>query len=67
MSAKESVELIRQAKKSGVNITCETAPHYLILTDDNLQEDGRFKMNPPLRSADDRAALTEGLRTVRWT
>lgn len=62
VSAKESVELIRQAKKSGVNITCETAPHYLILTDDNLQEDGRFKMNPPLRSADDRAALTEGLR-----
>ena len=62
VSAKESVELIRQAKKSGVNVTCETAPHYLTLTDGDLQEDGRFKMNPPLRSADDRDALIEGLR-----
>ena len=61
VSAKESVELIRQAKKSGVNVTCETGPHYLVLTDEDLQEDGRFKMNPPLRSADDREALIEGL------
>ena len=62
VSAKESVELIRQAKKSGVNITCETAPHYLTLTENDLQEDGRFKMNPPLRTPDDRDALIEGLR-----
>ena len=61
VSAKESVELIRQAKKSGVDITCETAPHYLTLTEDDLQEDGRFKMNPPLRSKDDRDALIEGM------
>ncbi len=62
VSAKESVELIRQAKKSGVDITCETAPHYLTLTENDLQENGRFKMNPPLRSEDDRDALIEGLR-----
>jgi dihydroorotase len=61
ISAKESVELIRQAKKRGVNITCETAPHYLTLDENNLQEDGRFKMNPPLRSREDREALIEGL------
>ncbi len=61
VSAKESVELIRQAKKSGVNVTCETGPHYLVLTDEDIQEDGRFKMNPPLRSADDRDALIEGI------
>lgn len=61
VSAKESVELIRQAKKSGVNVTCETGPHYLVLTDEDLQEDGRFKMNPPLRSPDDRDALIEGI------
>ena len=61
VSAKESVELIRQAKKSGVDVTCETAPHYLTLTDDRLEEDGRFKMNPPLRAAADRDALLEGL------
>ena len=61
ISCRESVELIRQAKKDGVNVTCETAPHYLLLTDADLQEDGRFKMNPPLRSARDRAALLEGL------
>ena len=62
ISCKESVELIRNAKKSGVDVTCETAPHYLVLCDDDLQEDGRFKMNPPLRSSEDRAALTEGLQ-----
>lgn len=61
ISCKESVELIRQAKEDGVNITCETAPHYLILTDNDLQEEGRFKMNPPLRSKEDRQALIEGI------
>ena len=61
ISTKESVELIRQAKKEGLNITCETAPHYLVLTDNDLLEDGRFKMNPPLRSEADRQALLEGI------
>ena len=61
ISTRKSVELIRRAKSEGVDITCETGPHYLVLTDADLQEDGRFKMNPPLRSADDRAALIEGL------
>ena len=62
VSCKESVRLIRAAKSDGVNISCETAPHYLLLTQDDLQEDGRFKMNPPLRAAEDRSALLEGLR-----
>ena len=62
ISCKESVDLIRAAKARGVNVTCETAPHYLTMDDSYLQEDGRFKMNPPLRSAADRAALVEGLR-----
>ncbi|MDD6735529.1 MAG: dihydroorotase [Clostridiales bacterium] len=62
ISAKESVELIRRAKSEGVNITCETAPHYLILCDEDLQEDGRFKMNPPLRAKSDREALLEGIK-----
>ncbi len=61
ISTKESVELIRDAKKSGVNVTCETGPHYLILTDRDLKEYGRFKMNPPLRSESDRSALIEGI------
>ena len=61
ISTKESVEIIRQAKARGVDVTCETAPHYLILTDEDLQEDARFKMNPPIRSAEDRAALIEGI------
>lgn len=61
ISCKESVELIRQAKAQGVNVTCETGPHYLILTDGDLKEDGRFKMNPPLRSKEDRQALIEGV------
>jgi len=61
VSAKESVELIRQAKAEGLDITCETAPHYLLLTDMDLQEDGRFKMNPPIRSEEDRQALIRGL------
>ncbi len=62
ISTKESVELIRRAKKEGLNVTCETAPHYLLMDDSFLQEDGRFKMNPPLRSAEDRAALIEGIQ-----
>ena len=61
ISAKESVELIRQAKKSGVDITCETAPHYLVLDENDLKEDGRFKMNPPLRSREDKEALIGGV------
>ncbi len=61
VSAKESVELIRQAKASGLDVTCETGPHYLALDDSFLQEDGRFKMNPPLRSKADREALVEGV------
>lgn len=62
ISTKESVDIIRQAKASGVRVTCETAPHYLTLCEDDLKEDGRFKMNPPIRSAEDRDALIEGLR-----
>ena len=61
VSTKESVALVREAKRSGVRVTCETGPHYLVLCEDDLQEDGRFKMNPPLRAAEDRAALLEGL------
>lgn len=61
VSAKESVEIIRRAKARGVDVTSETAPHYLLLTEDDLEEDGRFKMNPPIRTAEDRAALVEGL------
>lgn len=61
ISTAESVDIIRKAKAEGVNITCETAPHYLILTDMDLKEDARFKMNPPIRSARDRQALIEGL------
>ena len=61
ISTKESVELIRQAKKSGIDVTCETGPHYLTLDDSCLQEHGRFKMNPPLRDVSDREALVEGL------
>lgn len=61
ISTKESVELIRQAKKDGVDVTCETAPHYLVLTDNDLKESGNFKMNPPLRSPNDRDALIKGI------
>lgn len=61
ISCKESVELIRQAKKDGVDISCETAPHYLVLDENDLKEDGKFKMNPPLRSREDRKALIEGI------
>ena len=62
ISTKESVEVIRRAKAQGIDVTCETAPHYLILDDSFLQEDGRFKMNPPLRSREDREALIAGLQ-----
>ena len=61
ISAKESVELIRKAKAEGLNVTCETGPHYLVMDDSDLQEDGRFKMNPPLRSKEDREALVAGI------
>ena len=61
ISTKESVDVIRKAKARGVDVTCETGPHYLVLTDMDLQEEGRFKMNPPLRSEEDRKALVEGL------
>jgi len=61
ISCRESVELIRRAKRSGVDVTCETAPHYLLLDENDLREEGRFKMNPPIRSRDDREALLEGL------
>ena len=61
ISTKESVEIIRQAKARGVDVTCETGPHYLVMDDSHLQEDGRFKMNPPLRSAEDREALVAGI------
>lgn len=61
ISTKESVDIIRNAKKRGIPVTCETAPHYLTLCEDDLREEGRFKMNPPLRSAADREALIQGL------
>ena len=62
ISTKETVELVRQAKRRGVKVTCETGPHYLIFTDMDLEEDARWKMNPPIRSAKDRAALIEGIK-----
>lgn len=62
VSTKESVEIIRNAKKNGIDVTCETAPHYLVLTDIDLQENGFFKMNPPLRSKEDQEALIEGIK-----
>lgn len=62
ISTKESVEVIRQAKARGVDVTCETAPHYLLLCEDDLQEDGWWKMNPPLRSKEDHDALIEGIK-----
>ena len=62
ISTKESVALIREAKSKGLPVTCETAPHYLLLTDNDLQEDGKWKMNPPLRAEEDRMALIEGIK-----
>ena len=61
ISTKESVEIIRKAKAEGLDITCETGPHYLVMNDTMLQEDGRFKMNPPIRGEEDRKALLEGI------
>ncbi len=61
ISTKESVQLLRQAKAEGLNVTCETAPHYLLLDETNLQDDGRFKMNPPLRTPQDRESLLAGI------
>lgn len=61
ISTKESVDIIRRAKAEGVKVTCETAPHYLLLCDEDLQDEGRYKMNPPIRTKDDRKALIEGL------
>ncbi len=61
VSAKESVSLIRKAKAEGLDVTCETGPHYLVMDDSALQEDGRFKMNPPLRGKEDREALIQGI------
>ena len=61
ISTKESVDVIRRAKAEGVDITCETGPHYILLDDSHLEEDGRFKMNPPLRSPEDREAILEGV------
>ena len=62
ISTKETVQLVREAKARGVKVTCETGPHYLIFTDMDLEEDARWKMNPPIRSAEDRAALIEGIK-----
>ncbi|MBQ7164586.1 MAG: dihydroorotase [Clostridia bacterium] len=62
VSTKESVEIIRKAKKRGADVSCETAPHYLTLDENDLKEEGRFKMNPPLRSREDRFALIEGIK-----
>ena len=62
ISTKETVQLVREAKARGAKVTCETGPHYLIFTDMDLKEDARWKMNPPIRSAEDRAALIEGIK-----
>lgn len=62
ISTKESVEIIRQAKKEGIDVTCETAPHYLAMNENDLEESGDFKMNPPLRSIEDQKALLEGIK-----
>ena len=62
VSTKESVQVIREAKARGVDVTCEVGPHYLVYCDEDLQEDGRFKMNPPLRSREDRSALIQGIQ-----
>lgn len=62
ISTKESLDVIRRAKDRGVDVSCETGPHYLLLCEDDMQEDGRFKMNPPLRSSEDRKALIEGIK-----
>ncbi len=62
VSTKETVAAVRQAKKDGLRVSCETAPHYIAFCDEDLQEDGRFKMNPPIRSKEDRQALIQGIK-----
>ena len=62
ISTKESVDINRKAKAEGLDVTCETGPHYLVMDDSMLQEEGRFKMNPPLRSREDRDALVQGIQ-----
>ena len=62
VSTKESVQLVREAKRKGIDVTCETAPHYLIFTENDLQDEGRWKMNPPLRTEEDRKALIQGIQ-----
>ncbi len=62
VSTKESVDLIRAAKKEGVDVTAETAPHYLVFTEDDLKDEGKWKMNPPLRTNEDRRALLQGIK-----
>ena len=62
VSTKESVQVVREAKARGVDVTCEVGPHYLVYCDEDLREDGRFKMNPPLRSREDRSALIQGIQ-----
>lgn len=61
VSTKESLALIRAAKAEGLDISCETAPHYLLLDDEQLRDEGGFRMNPPIRSPEDREALVAGL------
>ncbi|MBE7067355.1 MAG: dihydroorotase [Ruminococcaceae bacterium] len=60
-STKESIDLIRQAKKAGLPVTCETAPHYLIFTENDVQDSGNYKMNPPIRGLKDKEALLEAI------
>ena len=67
VSTKESVALIRRAKAQGLDVTCETAPHYLVLTEDDLREDGSFKMNPPLRTQPTGRHSSRASSTARWT
>ena len=62
ISTKETVEIVRKAKAKGLKVSCETTPHYLTFCDMDLKEDGRFKMNPPIRSSEDRDALIEGIK-----
>ena len=62
ISTKESVELVKKAREAGLDVTCETAPHYLTISNDEIEDDGRFKMNPPIKSAEDRRALIEAVK-----
>ena len=62
ISTKESVELVKKARSEGLDVTCETAPHYLTISNNEIEDDGRFKMNPPIKSAEDRQALLDAVR-----